>query len=340
VLLASAFVLMLLAFIGAPRATSEIVGLAVQETFKSNKIPLLPLVALAIGLIAKDIQQFGILITFGIVGIGLSTSYRDESAEELGQSLIGQFLLLTLFATATRSTKQLYYSRKHQKTTEILNDQSNANPLETKINQNYGILILFTLAALFFGIYILSKDSREDTYLADANATMGMESAGNAANDVMAVKDIENLSSSLDTGVPEFNYSSDSLLGESVSAPKYRTSYDCSKASGFVEITICGNEALAKQDVELSTNFKKRLAALSGKEKADFLIRERRKLAERDICFTEECLRNWYSKYLAQTESVQSFDERLRELELNSIEESKALSKQTNSTIPENSASE
>lgn len=76
-------------------------------------------------------------------------------------------------------------------------------------------------------------------------------------------------------------------------AINHAASFDCSKARGYAEISICTNPALSSQDDELAKVYKRaKLAEGNTKEFRDIVVKNWQR---RQKCTSEECLYDWYS---------------------------------------------
>lgn len=325
VLLTSSFGLILLAFIGAPRAVSEIVGLAVQATFDRGAALILALVAIPIGLLARNLREAGILLTLGFVGLSISAPNLNGDAEELGQTLIGLALFLTLLAATTRCAKDFYQLAKQGQSIESSDSQADEANSKDKPWRKLGAAFAVILLTAVVGNYIAGRGF--DKYATDEAAEAGAEAAeaGAEAGAEAAPAGAEAAAAS---GLPYFGASSSTEVDASIpdygpigtmnfhdSIPQYRTSFDCSKASAYVEKEICSNEYLAKQDIALSASFKKRIALLTGGRRAAFLAVERKKLGDRAACTTTTCIISWYSKNLSVAKTAEVSDEMAKLLE-------------------------
>ncbi len=76
----------------------------------------------------------------------------------------------------------------------------------------------------------------------------------------------------------------------------HATSFDCKKASTFVEKAICANPLLGKLDDALTDNYKGMLATDLGDGGASLKKEQRAWLAQRNKCTTEKCLIDLYRK--------------------------------------------
>jgi uncharacterized protein len=73
-------------------------------------------------------------------------------------------------------------------------------------------------------------------------------------------------------------------------------SFDCAKASSYVEKTICGSELLKSLDVALSKNYKSMMVVSSNLPGGAQDLRQEQKawIGKRNKCSTEECLVDLY----------------------------------------------
>lgn len=82
-----------------------------------------------------------------------------------------------------------------------------------------------------------------------------------------------------------------------ISSVSYAASFDCSKASTFVEKAICEDTLMGKLDDILSENYNKILAGNIGKESVkDLKATQRKWLSERNKCTDNECLTEAYRR--------------------------------------------
>src|SRR5208337_2547871 len=84
-----------------------------------------------------------------------------------------------------------------------------------------------------------------------------------------------------------------------VSGEAQAASFDCSKASTFIEKAICSNQRLSELDDLLMVSYKKALA--NSKNPAALKTSQRNWLKkERDLCQMTECLEKAYIRRLAE----------------------------------------
>ncbi|MBV8272946.1 MAG: DUF1311 domain-containing protein [Cupriavidus sp.] len=76
----------------------------------------------------------------------------------------------------------------------------------------------------------------------------------------------------------------------------HATSFDCKKASTFVEKTICASPILGKLDDALTENYNAMLATDLGDGGASLKKEQRAWIGQRNKCTTEQCLENLYRK--------------------------------------------
>ncbi|MFL9922088.1 lysozyme inhibitor LprI family protein [Paraburkholderia fungorum] len=81
-----------------------------------------------------------------------------------------------------------------------------------------------------------------------------------------------------------------------VSPLAHATSFDCKKASTFVEKTICASPALGKLDDALTDNYNAMLATNLGDGGASLKKEQRAWIAQRNKCTTDQCLIDLYRK--------------------------------------------
>src|SRR5262249_39272389 len=100
-----------------------------------------------------------------------------------------------------------------------------------------------------------------------------------------------------------------------VRAPTYKTSFDCNKASSDAEFVICGNENLARTDLELNFIYKELLSSLPAHEKQILKQEQLEWIRARDkLCtykWIVECLEGKYSernKILRSRKSVKKLN--------------------------------
>lgn len=81
----------------------------------------------------------------------------------------------------------------------------------------------------------------------------------------------------------------------------FAVSFDCSKASTFVEKAICSDPLLGKFDDALSENYKGMLGADFGGSKNSLKAAQRKWLANRNKCTNNKCLIDAYRKRVDET---------------------------------------
>lgn len=81
-----------------------------------------------------------------------------------------------------------------------------------------------------------------------------------------------------------------------VSPLAHATSFDCKKASTYVEKTICSSPLLGKLDDALADNYRDMLASDLGDGGADLKKEQRAWVAQRNKCTSEKCLVDQYRK--------------------------------------------
>jgi hypothetical protein len=333
VLLTSAFGIILLAFIGAPRAVSEIIGLALQATFDGNAWPILALGAFPIGLLARDLRETGILLTLGIIGLSISAPNLNSDPEKLGLTLIGLVLFLTATTALTRCAKHFYLSANQIPASDSVEEPSEAKFAEEKPERKFGITISVIIVALFIGNFITHEgfshyskynysgylDNQASTEAAEVGAYAAAPSAEAAAEVRQADSSIPVIGSYDTSQMPVWDNVIDTSrlgsLNDSGDAKRYSTSFDCTNATKFIENSICTNQKLAEFDIELHSMFKQKLDGLSGKTRRDFLATEGRKLAERGRCTTISCIEDWYVRELSQPDKSESTDTMIKTLD-------------------------
>ena len=85
------------------------------------------------------------------------------------------------------------------------------------------------------------------------------------------------------------------------SSSAFAVSFDCSKASTFVEKEICSDPLLGKLDDALSENYKGMLEADFGGSKNSLKSEQRKWLANRNKCINNKCLIDAYRKRVDET---------------------------------------
>ena len=86
-----------------------------------------------------------------------------------------------------------------------------------------------------------------------------------------------------------------------VSSSAFAVSFDCAKASTFVEKTICSDPLLGKLDDALSSNYKAMLGADFGGPVENLRNDQRKWIANRNKCTTRECLVATYRERVDET---------------------------------------
>lgn len=81
-----------------------------------------------------------------------------------------------------------------------------------------------------------------------------------------------------------------------VSPLAHATSFDCKKASTYVEKTICSSPLLGKLDDALADNYRDMLASDLGDGGIDLKKEQRAWVAQRNKCSSEKCLVDLYRK--------------------------------------------
>ncbi|WP_179403495.1 lysozyme inhibitor LprI family protein [Burkholderia guangdongensis] len=83
-----------------------------------------------------------------------------------------------------------------------------------------------------------------------------------------------------------------------VSPLAHATSFDCKKASTYVEKTICSSPLLGKLDDALADNYRDMLATNlgDGPDNKSLKKEQRAWIAQRNKCTTEKCLVDLYRK--------------------------------------------
>lgn len=85
------------------------------------------------------------------------------------------------------------------------------------------------------------------------------------------------------------------------SAPTFAASFDCVKASTFVEKEICSDATLGKLDEALANNYKAMLTADFGGSVSSLRAEQRNWIANRNKCTTRDCLISEYRKRVDET---------------------------------------
>ena len=95
-----------------------------------------------------------------------------------------------------------------------------------------------------------------------------------------------------------------------VSMPAFSASFDCAKASSWVEKTICSNTQLSRLDEQMARHYKNSLTNASDGQNSTQSARntqlsyQRRWLKfQRDTCTTQECLIREYQEYLGKQDT-------------------------------------
>jgi uncharacterized protein len=78
-------------------------------------------------------------------------------------------------------------------------------------------------------------------------------------------------------------------------------SFDCSKASTWVEKSICADPLLGKLDEALARNYQGMLASVGGHAKKEFKKEQLKWLARRNQCTSTVCLTEIYRKRVDET---------------------------------------
>ncbi|MBB5508729.1 lysozyme inhibitor LprI family protein [Paraburkholderia atlantica] len=81
-----------------------------------------------------------------------------------------------------------------------------------------------------------------------------------------------------------------------VSPLAHATSFDCKKASTYVEKTICSSPLLGKLDDALADNYRDMLASDLGDGGTGLKKEQRAWVAQRNKCTSEKCLVDLYRK--------------------------------------------
>jgi uncharacterized protein len=79
----------------------------------------------------------------------------------------------------------------------------------------------------------------------------------------------------------------------------FTTSFDCNKATTFIEKAICGNERISNLDKELAVNFKAVKNSISDDEAKELISSQKQWLSVRNKCTDVKCLIDSYSKRIA-----------------------------------------
>lgn len=85
------------------------------------------------------------------------------------------------------------------------------------------------------------------------------------------------------------------------SSSAFAVSFDCSKASTFVEKEICSDSLLGRLDDALSENYKGMLESDFGNSKNSLKTEQRKWLADRNECTNNKCLVDSYRKRIDET---------------------------------------
>ena len=78
-------------------------------------------------------------------------------------------------------------------------------------------------------------------------------------------------------------------------------SFDCSKASTYVEREVCANSLLEKLDIALAQNYRGMLASDLGGSKKALREEQLKWIAKRNKCTNTKCLIDTYRKRLDET---------------------------------------
>lgn len=85
-----------------------------------------------------------------------------------------------------------------------------------------------------------------------------------------------------------------------------KPSFNCDKASGKIEVMICGNEDLAAKDKEMSVAFKQAVAA-SGDDGAGIKKGQKSWMKERNKCGDTQCLLQSYQDQIDELVSLRTY---------------------------------
>ena len=85
------------------------------------------------------------------------------------------------------------------------------------------------------------------------------------------------------------------------SAPAFSASFDCTKASNFVEKEICSDPVLGNLDEALANNYKEMLSSDFGGSVSSLKADQRKWIANRNKCTTRDCLISAYRKRVDET---------------------------------------
>ncbi|MEI6746797.1 MAG: hypothetical protein WCL34_12615 [Methylococcaceae bacterium] len=81
-----------------------------------------------------------------------------------------------------------------------------------------------------------------------------------------------------------------------VSTTAFAASFDCDKATTFIEKAICNNEKIGKLDDELAVNFKTVKNSIGGDAAKELIASQKQWLSVRNKCTDDQCLIDSYSK--------------------------------------------
>lgn len=90
------------------------------------------------------------------------------------------------------------------------------------------------------------------------------------------------------------------LLGLALFTPSvFAASFDCNKASTFIEKAICGNDEISRLDDELASNFKAMKNSIGDDAATKLIASQKQWLSVRNKCTDDKCLIDSYSKRIA-----------------------------------------
>jgi uncharacterized protein YecT (DUF1311 family) len=322
-----------LTFVGAPRAVSEMIGLVVKTLspagYGNDYKPLFLLAGAPAGMFGRGWKIAALLLAAGFIIVLFGGLELGEEPVEVGQTVIGLGLVTSMVAALTRIAKSHFYP-------DIVDQPSIGKPTEKAAGSidRTPLHLLLVVGAIAGTAYFAKESEKRELQSAtdtaaiaaveeavegagDAAAAMGdppmdtatlaghaamnaAQAAGEAANDAA-------LQSEFDQPAPRVPFPYSSEQTEPPSDPmnelqyaqrSFNPSFDCKIERRTVHQMICGNESLSTFDRQLSVSFKEKLASTAGRSRATLLSDQRARLAVRDACRTLPCLREWYSAEL------------------------------------------
>ena len=338
VLLTLLAILIALTFVGAPRATSEMIGLAIEAYAGSGGTGELNWLFLftgaPAGLFARNWKNALILIALGSLAATVADLGSPSGPEEVGQTVV-----------SLTSTTALVASLLRLMVLNIYAGQFETDPQQSllDIGKIRGVQLATVAIALVGIIQIGSREVADDSYYYDSASSVEAVADEAAAESGMLVADppqyeyrdfespiLDRIEASegsaageegLAENEAELDFSGllpdpvgvedilnpgradraadDAAEQERQNSEEFSPSFDCSVHLGRVETMICSDKELADSDVRLSSVFKAKLADTPREDRPGMLSKQREVLAERNACPTQECVSNWYSRELS-----------------------------------------